>query len=299
MMVRPAHFGYNPETATNNAFQSVDPDLTSKQVQEKALEEFDVFVRRLRAAGVNVHVAGDTEAPFKPDAVFPNNWVTFHQDGTVATYPMHAPTRRTERREDLIESLENRFKISNRIHFEESENSDRYLEGTGSLILDRPNRLAFACLSSRTDDTLLDEFCDTMDYKKVVFTAVDSDGKAIYHTNVMMAMGVDFVVICLDAVPDTKEKQTLLDKFASTGKTVIDITLNQMMAFAGNMLQVAGKDETPYLVMSEQAFKSLTQEQVQTIKEYTEILHSPLYTIERHGGGSARCMLAEIFLEER
>ncbi len=298
-MVRPAHFGYNPETATNNAFQSENPDLTAEQVKEKALQEFDTFVARLRDAGVQVYVAEDTPLPVKPDAIFPNNWVTFHQDGTVATYPMHAPTRRKERREDVIEQLSTHFEVNNRVQFEGTEAESRFLEGTGSLILDRPNRIAYACLSPRTEGELLDTFCTTMGYKKVAFTAVDGEGKAIYHTNVMMALGVDFVVICLDAVPDKAEQQLLKDQFAATGKAIIEISLDQMMAFAGNMLQVAGKDGTPYLVMSEQAYQSLTAGQVATIEQYTEILHSPLYTIEQHGGGSARCMMAEIFLEEK
>lgn len=298
-MVRPAHFGYNAETATNNAFQSEDPDLTDEQVQAKAIQEFDEFVSRLRTAGINVHVAEDTPAPVKPDAIFPNNWVTFHSDGTVATYPMHAPTRRQERREDIIKGLANQFQVSERIHFESGEAENRFLEGTGSLILDRPNQVAYACLSPRTEAGLLDEFCIKMGYEKAEFTAVDRNGKAIYHTNVMMAVGVDFVVICMEAVPDPKEKQALRHKFAATGKAVIEITLDQMMAFAGNMLQVAGTGGMPYLVMSEQAFKSLKADQVQAIEQRTEILHSPLYTIERHGGGSARCMMAEIFLPKK
>lgn len=298
-MVRPAHFGFNPETATNNAFQSLDPDLSAEQVKHKALQEFDEFVSRLREAGVQVHVVEDTDAPVKPDAVFPNNWVTFHQDGTVATYPMHAPTRREERREDIIEQLSSQFEVNNRIKFENTEAEDRYLEGTGSLILDRPNRIAYACLSPRTEAGLLETFCKKMGYKPVAFTAVDGDGRAIYHTNVMMALGVDFVVICLDAVPDSGERKALKEQFAATGKAVIEITLAQMMAFAGNMLQVAGKDGTHLLVMSEQAYQALTPAQVETIGQYTNILHSPLYTIEQHGGGSARCMMAEIFLEEK
>lgn len=298
-MVRPAHFGYNAETALNNAFQSEDPDLSAGQVQSKALQEFDEFVARLRSVGIKVHVAEDSEAPLKPDAVFPNNWVTFHQDGTVATYPMHAPTRRLERREEVIEHLSESFQVGKRVHFEHTEVAHRFLEGTGSLILDRPNRIAYACLSPRTEEALLDEFCAKLGYEKLVFRSVDGEGQAIYHTNVMMALGVDFVVICLESIPEPKEKQALMSKFAATGKTVITITLKQMMAFAGNMLQVAGEGGTPYLVMSEQAYQSLTPDQVQIIEQHTKILHSPLYTIEQHGGGSARCMMAEIFLEPR
>lgn len=299
LMIRPANFAYNAETAANNAFQSIDHSLSAEEVQVRAQQEFDEFVQRLREAGMNVHVAEDSPSPVKPDAVFPNNWVTFHEDGRVATYPMNAPTRRHERREGLIESLGRRFSIRERIHFEEAEAEDRFLEGTGSLILDRPNAIAYACLSPRTDEALLKEYGQRMGYETVAFTAADGEGKAIYHTNVMMALGQDFVVICLDTVKDEQERALLLQKFEATGKEVIEIDLSQMMAFAGNMLQVSSEDGQAYLVMSEQAFKSLRPEQVAAIEQRTRILHSPLYTIEQHGGGSARCMMAEIFLKER
>jgi hypothetical protein len=299
LMVRPVSFGYNEETATNNAFQVNDPSLDPQQIREQAVLEFESFVHRLRDAGVNVHVVEDSRSPVKPDAVFPNNWVTFHEDGRVVTYPMNAPTRRHERREDIIEALGNRFRISQRIHFEGAEAEKRFLEGTGSLILDRPNRIAYACLSPRTDESLLDEFCERMDFRKVAFTAVDGDGKQIYHTNVMMALGETFVVVCLDSVPDADERAHLVQQFENTNKEVIDISLPQMMQFAGNMLQVASQDGQSYLVMSEQAYESLTTEQVDAIKRHTKPLHSPLYTIERYGGGSARCMMAEVFLREK
>lgn len=298
-MVRPAHFGYNHETAENNAFQSENPDLTPEQVQAKAVREFDEFVSRLRQAGVNVHVADDTASPLKPDAVFPNNWVTFHQDGTVATYPMHAPTRRHERREEILDSLANRFEVHQRIRFEDAESEQLFLEGTGSLILDRPNRIAYACLSPRTDERVLDRFCERMGYKQMAFTALDPKGQPIYHTNVMMALGLDFVVICLEAVPDQREREQLLSHFKATHKAVIEITMQQMLAFAGNMLQVRNQAGEPYVVMSEQAYESLRPEQVRQLEAHTKVLHSPLYTIEQHGGGSARCMMAEIFLKEK
>ncbi len=299
LMVRPVSFGYNQETAGNNAFQSVNPDLTALEVRDRAVKEFDEMVHRLRNAGVNVHVVDDSEQPAKPDAVFPNNWVTFHEDGRVVTYPMNAPTRRHERREDILQSLARRFRMTERLHFEGAEENNRFLEGTGSLILDRPNKLAYACLSPRTDDSLLTEYCERMGFEKIAFTAVDGDNKQIYHTNVMMALGTSFVVICLESVSDKQEREMLLDKFAATDKAVIEIALAQMMAFAGNMLQVQSQDGTPHLVMSEQAYKSLTEAQIRQIEQHTRILHSPLYTIEQHGGGSARCMMAEIFLEER
>jgi len=295
LMVRPANFGYNQETAVNNAFQSDDQSLSREEVSQNAREEFDEFVGRLREAGVEVIVEEDTAEPVKPDAIFPNNWVTFHDDGTLATYPMNAPTRRLERREDVLEALMNRFDFHERIRFEQNESLGRFLEGTGSLILDRPNRLAYACLSPRTDDVLLDEFCEKMEYKKVAFTAVDANGQQIYHTNVMMTLGTTFVVICLDSVPEEREKKLLLQKFRETNKEVIEISLDQMMAFAGNMLQVKNKEGKSYLVMSEQAYQSLAEGQLAQIRKHSEILYSPLDTVERYGGGSARCMMAEVF----
>lgn len=299
LMVRPVSFGYNEETATNNAFQVNDPSLDPQQVREKAMREFDEMVHCLRGAGINVHVVDDSASPAKPDAVFPNNWVTFHENGTVVTYPMNAPTRRRERREDIIEALGNRFQIQHRIHLEEAEGEGRFLEGTGSLVLDRTNRVAYACLSPRTDEQLLDTFCEKMNFKKVVFTAVDGDGKQIYHTNVMMAVGENLAVICLEAVADAREREMLRNQFAATDKAVIEISLAQMMQFAGNMLQVANADGKSYLVMSEQAYQSLSEKQLEQIKQHTSPLYSPLNTIELYGGGSARCMMAEIFLAER
>jgi len=299
LMVRPAHFGYNEQTAGNNAFQTQDGSLSSREISAKALEEFDAFVALLRGQGIDVIVAEDTPSPQKPDAVFPNNWVTFHQDGRVATYPMNAPLRRLERREDVLEQLAQRFVVNERLHFEHYEEVDKYLEGTGSLILDRPNRLAYACLSPRTDEGLLEEFCQTFGFEKVAFTALDAQGQEIYHTNVMMALGESFAIICLDTVRDAAEHDLLLHKLLETHKEIIEISLEQMMAFAGNMLQVRSLDGTAYLVMSEQAFRSLRPAQVAQIERHTHILPSPIYTIEKYGGGSARCMMAEVFLEER
>lgn len=298
-MVRPAHFGFNEETAANNAFQTDDGSLSPREVHQRALREFDAFVEKLRSVGVDVIVAEDTDAPVKPDAAFPNNWVTFHEDGRVATYPMNAPTRRLERREDILKQLEARFETGSRLRFEHYEEMGMYLEGTGSLILDRPNRIAYACLSPRTSEHLLDDFCTKFGYEKLVFVAVDGEGQEIYHTNVMMALGETFVVICLDTVRDKDERRRLLKKFAETGKEAVEISLGQMMAFAGNMLQVRSQDGAPYLVMSEQAFRSLRREQVEQLEKHTRLLHSPLYTIEKYGGGSARCMMAEVFLPEK
>jgi hypothetical protein len=299
LMVRPAHFGFNEQTAGDNAFQVDDGSLSQEEIRQKAVREFDEFVENLRSAGIRVVVAQDTDAPVKTDAVFPNNWVTFHENGAVVTYPMSAPVRRLERREDILEDLGRQFRVGERLHLEKYEQEGRFLEGTGSMILDRENRIVYACLSPRTDEGLLDEFCRLLGYEKVSFTAVDGNGRRIYHTNVMMALGESFVIICLETVKDALEKQLLRKKFAETEKELIEITLDQMLAFAGNMLQVRNQDGELFLVMSEQAFNSLDDEQLEEIMKHTDILYSPIPTIEKYGGGSARCMMAEVFLQEK
>lgn len=301
LMVRPAQFGFNAETAENNAFQSRDQRLSPSEMREKAIEEFDQFVAQLRAVGVNVLVAEDSTEPAKPDAVFPNNWVSFHQEGHIVTYPMFAPTRRLERSEAVLQTvLEAGFQqTGSRWHLEQEEANNRFLEGTGSIIFDHPHRLAYACLSPRTDAALLDQLCDLLGYKAVVFHSVDAHGQAVYHTNVMMALGETFVVICLESVPDPEEKAKLLALFNETGKEVVPISLEQMNAFAGNMLQVRNQEGKTYLIMSETAYQSLSPTQIEQLRSHTELLHSQLNTIETYGGGSARCMLAEIYLPKK
>lgn len=297
LMIRPANFAFNEETAASNAFQSRDGKMTAEEMRQNAMREFDDFVKKLRDAGVSVIVADDSPAPAKPDAVFPNNWVTFHQEGFVVTYPMFAPTRRKERREEVIEEiLQKGFLSKNHIHLEGNEANGRYLEGTGSIIFDHQNRLAYACLSPRTDANLLEELCQKIGYQKVVFRAMDANGQDIYHTNVMMAMGETFVVICLDSVRDSAERWMLEEKLKATGKEIVDITLAQMNAFAGNMLQVRNTSGDTILTMSEQAYRSLAPVQIQILERHTRLLHSPIETIETYGGGSARCMMAEVFL---
>lgn len=296
-MVRPARFAFNEETAASNAFQSRDNNLTSEEMRLKAVREFDEFVQKLRDAGVDVIVAEDSASPAKPDAVFPNNWVTFHQEGIIVTYPMFAPTRRQERREEVIEEILNRgFHAERRMRLEGDEAKQRFLEGTGSIIFDHQNRLAYACLSPRTDAGLLEELCQKIGYQKVVFHATDAKGQDIYHTNVMMALGETFVVICLDSVRDAAERRILEEKFRVTNKEIVNISLDQMNAFAGNMLQVRNAAGDTILVMSEQAFRSLTPAQIKTLEGHTRLLYSPIATIETYGGGSARCMMAEVFL---
>jgi hypothetical protein len=299
MMVRPANFGFNEETAGNNAFQTKDNSLTINEIKEKAVAEFDSFVKILRGCSVDVIVMEDSVAPLKTDAVFPNNWFSTHEDGTMILYPMYSPNRRLERDENIIRALENDFKVVKKVHFDQFENENLFLEGTGSMILDRPNKICYACLSVRTDLVLLNRLCSVIGYKPVAFHAVDASDQYIYHTNVMMALGETFVVICLETVKNEDEKAALLHEFQVTQKEVIEISLAQMQRFAGNMLQVRNDKGETFLVMSQQAFESLTPEQIQLIEKHTRIVNADIKTIETYGGGSARCMMAEIFFEKR
>lgn len=296
LMVRPAAFGFNAETAANNAFQINDTSRTRQQIETQARLEFDNFVNLLRGNGVQVTVVEDTPTPIKTDAVFPNNWVSFHTDGTVVTYPMFSPIRRQERRIDIIEALKKQFDIKKEIHLEVAEAENLFLEGTGSMIFDRTHSICYACLSPRTDFSLLEKFCNLLNFKRVAFHATDEQGQDIYHTNVMMALGETFVVICLDSVRDEAEKWLLKNLFEKTGKDIIEISNAQMLQFAGNMLQVRNTEGGTFLVMSSKAFHALTPQQVAHIKTHTQILHSDLEVIETYGGGSARCMMAEVFL---
>lgn len=298
-MVRPANFGYNEETAASNAFQTNDATLSGSEISQRAMAEFDNLVHNLRIAGVNVIVVEDTDKPVKPDAIFPNNWVTFHQDGTIVTYPMFAPVRRLERREDIIRQIQAQFQVERKLQLEEYENVDYYLEGTGSMILDRQHKLAYACLSPRTTESLLNRFCKQTGFEPVAFHSVDGQGQEIYHTNVMMALGETFVVICMDTIQNDAETGMLLEKFEDTHKEIIEISPDQMMSFAGNMLQVRNAAGQTYLVMSERAYQSLTTAQVQQIQKHTNIIYSPIPTIENYGGGSVRCMMAEVFLPKK
>ncbi|MFK8006198.1 MAG: citrulline utilization hydrolase CtlX [Saprospiraceae bacterium] len=296
LMIRPTNFGFNEETAANNSFQTKAKVLTPDQVKKRAMEEFDNFVTKMRGEGINVIVMDDTDEPIKPDAVFPNNWVTFHQDGVVITYPMYSEIRRKERREDVLEKLKEQFQIEGTFRLEKFEAENRFLEGTGSMILDRVNKICYACTSPRTDEGLLDIFCELGHFQKAAFQSVDANGEDIYHTNVMMALGEDFVVIGMSTIKDEAQKKMLLDLFEKTNKEIIDISFEQILSFAGNMLQVRNEKGETYLVMSQQAFESLTDEQIKKIEIRTKILYSPIEAIETLGGGSARCMMAEVFL---
>lgn len=292
LMVRPVQFTFNAETAVNNAFQS----SKDSNAQEAALKEFDDFVKVLSQHGVDVTVIDDTNEPHTPDSIFPNNWISFHDDGRIVLYPMYALNRRLERKPHVIKHLKTKFKISSQLDLSSYENKNIFLEGTGSMVLDRENKIAYACISQRTDENVLRDFCSQLGYTPVSFTATDKQGFAIYHTNVMMCVADRFVVICLESIKDKAERTHVIQSIEKTKKEIIDISLDQMNHFAGNMLQVENKKGEKFLVMSSQAFRSLTKEQQTKIEQYNSILHSSLDTIERNGGGSARCMMAEVFL---
>ena len=299
LMIRPAQFRMNEQTAVNNYFQA-QAGMTPEAVEKKAKEEFDTYVSVLREKGVQVTVVQDTLDPDTPDALFPNNWVSFHQDATVALYPMFAENRRLERREAVLEILEeDGFIIDQVMDYTAAEDSGIFLEGTGSLILDRIHKKAYCALSSRADEELFIEFCEDFEYTPVIFTAnqtVEGKRLPIYHTNVMMCLAETFAVICSDSIDDKKVRKAVLNHLKEDGKEVIAISEVQMHSFAGNMLQVLGSNETPYLVMSTTAYESLQPDQLSKIRKHCEIIHADLSTIETCGGGSARCMMAEVFL---
>lgn len=300
LMIRPINFRMNEQTAVNNYYQKVIDTILPQTVNAKAQQEFDGFVEKLRGVGVNVIVVNDTNEFDTPDAIFPNNWVSFHENGNVGLYPMFAENRRLERNEDVLEAVENAgFVIKNIFDYTDAEEEGVFLEGTGSVLLDRVNRKAYCALSPRADEELFIEFCEDFEYMPVIFTAnqtVNGQRKAIYHTNVMMCVGETFAVICLSSIDDKKERKNVIDHLKQDGKEIIDITEAQVNNFAGNMLQVKGANDERYLVMSQAAYDSLTASQIERLKKHTNILSSSLDIIEACGGGSARCMMAEVFL---
>lgn len=294
LMIRPVNFSFNAETAVNNAFQVTG---AADNAQSKALTEFDNFVHLLRDNGIDVTVIGDTPQPYTPDSIFPNNWISFHDAGTVCLYPMFAVNRRLERKQHILDAIGKKFRIDATLDFSSYEDQKRFLEGTGSMVLDREHRIAYACISPRTDIDVLRDFCQKMGYTPEIFTATDSNGLPVYHTNVMMCVADKYVVVCLDSVPDEKERNHLAGTILNSRKALLPITLEQMNHFAGNMLQVHNQKGGKLLVMSTQAYESLTPGQIEQLESFNRILYSPLTTIETNGGGSARCMLAEIHLE--
>jgi hypothetical protein len=300
LMIRPVAFRMNEQTAVNNYYQKVLDNLSAETVNAKAQEEFDNFVKKLRLVGVNVTVVEDTADPDTPDSIFPNNWISFHENGDVVLYPMFAENRRKERREDVLDILEDDgFVVNEIMDYTSAEEDGFFLEGTGSLLLDRHNSKAYCALSPRADEELFIEFCEDFDYAPVIFEAfqtVNGARKLIYHTNVMMCLGETFAVICADCIDDKKERKMVLDSLRDDDKEIILITEDQVNNFAGNMLEVRGSDDRRYLVMSASAHQSLTKKQIAQLEEHVTILSSSLDTIEACGGGSARCMMAEVFL---
>ena len=300
LMVRPYAFTYNCQTAINNHYQDKNSKLSFEEINTKAKFEFDNFVNLLSFKGINVIVFQDDNIHDTPDSVFPNNWLSFHFNGDIALYPMFAPNRRLERRDDILRFIESKgFIINNIVDYSSAESSNKFLEGTGSIVLDRVNRKAYCAISERSDEDLLIEFCEDFEYTPVIFNAfqsVNNERKLIYHTNVMMCVANDFAIVCLDSVDDISEKKNLVNHLKNDSKYIIEISENQVNCFAGNMLQVVDNSGSLLLVMSSSAFNSLTTLQISDINKFAEIVHTPLDCIETLGGGSARCMMAEVFL---
>ena len=299
LMIEPAAFGFNAETAQNNYFQV---NSENAETQNRALQEFNNFVEKLRSKGINVITVKDTLEPHTPDSIFPNNWISMHSDGTVVLYPMCAVNRRWERRNDILEILQKDFNVKKIVDLSASENEGKFLEGTGSMIFDHDNKLAYGSVSLRLDEKLFREFCEKFDFKPIVFHSyqtANNERLPIYHTNVIMCVADQFVVICLDCIDDETERKNVVNAIVNSGKEIVEISENQMQQFAGNMLQVQNSEGKKFLVMSQSAYQSLNSEQISNIEKYSEIIYSDLETIETNGGGSARCMLAEVFLEKK
>lgn len=302
LMVRPVDYRMNEQTAVNNFFQK-GMKLSPEEITKKAQKEFDDFVGKLREVGVKVIVVDDIKENQTPDSIFPNNWVSFHENGDVALYPMFAENRRLERREDILQKIEEEgFAIENIVDYTSGEAEDVFLEGTGSLILDRVHEKAYCALSPRANEDLLIEFCEDFEYTPIIFEAyqsVNGERKQIYHTNVMMGLAENFAVICLDCIDDKKQRKLVVKSLKEDGKEIVELTEEQLNHFAGNMLQVRGKNDKRYLVMSAEARQVLTEKQINQIEKHCSILSSDLTVIETLGGGSARCMLAEVFLPKK
>lgn len=298
-MVRPASFAFNPETAASNAFQRSPGTMANTEVGTLALREFDALADRLQRAGVEVIIAADSAPPLKPDAIFPNNWVSFHHDGTVVLYPMLAPNRRLERRDDIVGQVRRRgYRMTRTVDLSHRETEGKFLEGTGSLVLDRPNRVAYACLSPRTDLDVLGEFAQLLDYELVTFEAFDAPGKPVYHTNVLMAVGGGFAVLCEEAISDLKHRAAVTEKLRATGHDVITISSLQMHRFAGNLLALSGTSG-PLVALSQNAWQSFEPAQRRRLEGCGTAVVADVSVIERCGGGGVRCMLAEVHLPGR
>lgn len=296
-MIRPAAFGFNEETATNNYFQT-NPGISKEALQHKALTEFDNMVQLLRNEEIDVLVMEDTKEPPKPDAIFPNNWLSTSPDGTVSVFPMYAPNRRAEKRDDILQQLARHFIVKDLQDWSEYEAGGRFLEGTGSMVIDHDNKMIYAAVSERTNLSVLEKYAATNNYQAIVFLAKDKNGQPVYHTNVMMALGSAFCILCEEAIEEEWELIAVRQLLESTGHTIIPITREQMHAFAGNMLEVKNKNGENILVLSQSAFNSLRTEQKEMLETYAKLLPVAVPVIEEVEGGSVRCMMAEVFLEK-
>lgn len=295
-MVRPVQFGFNEQTAVTNTFQKTNTSDTRAGIQAKALAEFNALVKKIQEAGIDVLVMDDTLEPATPDSIFPNNWISFHEDGTLVLYPMLAENRRLERRTGIIEKIKKEFLVKQELDYTHYETQNLFLEGTGSIVFDYENQIAYACISQRTDKQIATELFQQLNFEPIFFTAVNQAGVAVYHTNVVMCLAKKYCVVCLDSIVDINERKMVVEKLQSTKHEIINITAEQMNAFAGNMYELFNKNEASHLLMSEQAFKALTPNQINVINQRSKIIYSPIYTIEELGGGSARCMIADIRL---
>lgn len=297
LMIRPASFGFNSQTAASNAFQREQNELPPV-VNAKAVEEFNRMVDTLMAHDVEVVVVDDTSIPEKPDAVFPNNWISFHENGTIVLYPMLAENRRLERSNPVIDRIKTMFKVEHVLDLSAYESKDQFLEGTGSVVFDYVNRIAYANRSPRTHETVLLDLCKKLNYKPLLFDAVDESGVPIYHTNVLMCVGSRFAVVCLDAIQHDEDHEKLLESFAKTDHQVVAISYEQMKLFAGNMIEVLTRSGEPVVLVSEAAFQALLPGQINAITKFADMIPVSIQTIEKYGGGSVRCMVAGIFLQK-
>jgi len=297
LMIRPIRFAYNVQTALNNAFQVSDVGDDS-EIQRKAIKEFDAFVEKLRSNDVDILVVQDTEFPHTPDSIFPNNWISFHEDGSLVLYPMFAENRRLERKPAVFEAIQKRFLVDRKRDYTAHETKGKFLEGTGSFVLDRINKIAYACRSPRTNESIFRLFCEQIGVQPVIFDAFDERRQPIYHTNVMMCVAEPYAVVALDSIA-VSDRPLVTGMLENSGKILMPITMAQMKAFAGNMLQVENRQGKRFLVMSTQAYRSLRPDQLENLELFNPIIHASLDTIERNGGGSARCMIAEVFLPQR
>ncbi len=298
LLIKPANFGFNSETAESNTFQNQTIE-NSSEINQKATQEFNGLVKKLLEKGIEVTVVCDTENPIKPDAIFPNNWGSFHSDGTVVIYPMLAANRRQEKRKEITQAIGEKFEIKEVIDLSNNEESDLFLEGTGSIVFDHSNKIAYACISPRTNRELFEQTSETLGYDSVSFQALDQSGNEIYHTNVMMNIGSVYAVICVESIADRIERQRVIESLENSGKEIIEISFDQMNSFCGNMLELEIPSGKNILAMSQNAFSSFTQTQEDALERYCELLPLQIDTIEKIGGGSVRCMISEIFLPKK